>query len=139
MDERCKDNAVQYAAAEGGMDVRMDMDARCDAMVYDLARMTMPEDGRLLFINIRIGNVRPGRQVALGIILYEDEDGEKRARGLRTLVIPPVEGESARDVLVREIGFVLPEARSGAHALSARVVAHYMNPDMAAACPAGQA
>lgn len=67
--------------------------------------------GRILKLDVTIPNVCPGRRVALAVILTEvdDEDNEFR-RGLKTLVIPAHDGDSCRDVTVRCIRFVLPEA-----------------------------
>ena len=67
--------------------------------------------GRILKLDVTIPNVCPGRRVALAVILTEvDDRGNEFRRGMKTLVIPAHDSDSCRDVTVRCVRFVLPEA-----------------------------
>ena len=91
--------------------VNVTMEGCEDEIEIDAGDVLLESLGRILKLDVTIPNVCPGRRVALAVILTEvdDEDNEFR-RGFKTLVIPAHDGNSCRDVTVRCIRFVLPEA-----------------------------
>ena len=71
--------------------------------------------GRILQLNFNLKNVCPGKRTVLGIILNElDPQGNEYQRGMKTVTVPAHSGPSCRDVLVKCVKFVLPEALSDA-------------------------
>lgn len=91
--------------------VRVTLEGCEDEIEIDAGEVLLESLGRILKLDVTIPNVCPGRQVALAVILTEvdDEDNEYR-RGMKTLVIPAHNSDGCRDVTVRCIRFVLPEA-----------------------------
>lgn len=92
--------------------------------------------GCMLEIRVRIRQVAPGREVALGVMLYEaDEAGGERIYGVRTVLLPAHPEERACDVQVRGIWFVLGETTGGGQRrLRARADAHYTGGQRAESC-----
>ena len=67
--------------------------------------------GRILQLDVTLRNVCPGKRVALAVILTEvDPEDNEYTRGTKTMVIPAHAAPGCRDVTVRCIKFVLPEA-----------------------------
>ena len=82
-----------------------------DEIEIDAGEVLLESLGRILKLDVTIPNVCPKRRVALAVILTEvDDKGEEFRRGMKTLVIPAHDSDGCRDVTVRCIRFVLPEA-----------------------------
>lgn len=82
-----------------------------DALEFDAGDVNLASLGRILQLTFTVKNVCPGRRVALAIILTEVDDKDHEfPRGLKTLVIPAHHSPSCRDVKIRCVKFVLPEA-----------------------------
>lgn len=85
---------------------------RCqNAVEVDLGDTYMESQGCIVQVHTTIKNVCPGKRTALAVILTEvDGQGVEHARGTKTLVIPAHDHPTCRDVKVKCIKFVLPEA-----------------------------
>lgn len=82
-----------------------------DSVEFDAGDLMLESLGRILQLDVTLKNICPGRRVALAVIVTEvDNKGEEHRRGLKTLVVPAHDGKSCRDITVRCIKFVLPEA-----------------------------
>ena len=82
-----------------------------DELEFDAGDIPLESVGRVLKLDVTIPNVCPHRRVALAVILTEvDDKGDEFRRGMKTLVIPAHDNDSCRDITVRCIRFVLPEA-----------------------------
>lgn len=68
--------------------------------------------GRILRLRLNIKNVCPNKMVAVAIRLYEiNQSGSCMNRGLKTYVVKHTgDPRYCRDILLRNISFVLPEA-----------------------------
>lgn len=67
--------------------------------------------GRILQLDVTLKNICPGRRVALAIVLTEvDDKGKEFKRGLKTILVPAQNRTGCRDILVKCVKFVLPEA-----------------------------
>lgn len=111
-----------------------------DSMVVDLGETYLESLGRILQLDVTVKNVRPGKRVALAVVLTEvDQNGMEYQRGMKTLTIPAHNYPSCRDILVKCVKFVLPEDLdvSGGSPSSicnkrnfkARVIAHNIDTD----------
>ena len=112
----------------------------CDDVVeFDAGEVEMESLGRILKLDVTLRNVCPNRQTALAVILTEvDDEDNEYSRGMKTLLIPAHDSEGCRDVTVRCIKFVLPEATSvasetgglcGGRRFKARFIANYIDTD----------
>lgn len=82
-----------------------------ESIVLDAGDLALDSLGRILQLDVTLRNVCPGKRVALAVILTEvDTSGNEFSRGLKTMVIPAHTAPSCRDVTVRCVKFVLPEA-----------------------------
>lgn len=115
-----------------------------DALEFDAGKLELESLGRVLSLDVTLKNVCPHRRVALAVIVTEldDKDNEFN-RGLKTVVVPAHDHPTCRDVKVRCIRFVLPEALdvSGStdsicnqRKFNARFIAHYIDNDFRC-CP----
>lgn len=119
--------------------VNFTVDGCEDYMTVDLGDTYLESAGRIIELNVTIKNVCPDKRVALGIILTEtDCNGYEYPRGIKTFTIPAHSYPSCRDILVKCIRFVLPDALNapcstggmcGARHLKARVIAHNIDTD----------
>lgn len=115
-----------------------------DAVEFDAGELELESMGRILQLDVTIKNVCPHRRVALAVIVTELDNKENEfKRGLKTVVVPAHNHPTCRDVKVRCIKFVLPEALdfSGTtdsicnkRKFNARFVAHYIDNDFSC-CP----
>ena len=116
-----------------------------DALHFDAGDVVLDSLGRILQLDVTLKNVCPGRDVALAVILTEvDSQGGEHKRGLKTVLVPAHDRSGCRDVTVRCIKFVLPEALdvSGTtggicdrREFRARFLANYIDNDFEC-CPA---
>lgn len=91
--------------------VDVSMEGCEDEVEIDAGEVLLDALGRIVKLDVTIPDVCPGRRVALAVIVTEvDSRGDEHRRGLKTLVIPAHDAPSCRDVTVRCIRFVLPEA-----------------------------
>ena len=82
-----------------------------DAVVVDMGEVYLESLGRILQLDVTLKNVCPETRVALAAILTEtDEDGMEHQRGMKTMVIPAHSAPVCRDVQVKCIKFVVPDA-----------------------------
>lgn len=106
-----------------------------DAVVVDLGQTGLSSQGRILQLDVTLKDVCPETRVALAVILTEtDADGLEHQRGTKTMVIPAHQAPVCRDVVVKCIKFVVPDAlleEEGTSAalcsprkFSARLIAH---------------
>ena len=111
-----------------------------DYMVVDLGDTYLESSGRIIELNVTLKNVCPGRRTALGIVLTEtDCSGAEHSRGIKTITVPAHSYPTCRDILVKCIRFVLPDASDvscasgggmcGSRNLKARVIAHNIDTD----------
>ena len=115
-----------------------------DAVQVETTPVEISSLGRIVQVDAIVKNVCPGKQVAVAILLSEtDSHGVEHARGTKTVLIPPQDGEGCRDVELKCIHFVVPEAldASGAfgsicnaRSFTARVLANYVDTDYVACC-----
>lgn len=88
--------------------------------------------GRVVQLDVTVRRVCPGKRVALGVMLYEqDENGNQEARGIKTMTIDAHHENCPRDVQVQGIEFVLPDdiALASPRRFSANVIAHHIDTD----------
>ena len=82
-----------------------------DEVEIDAGVVFLESLGRILKLDVTVPNICPGRRVALAVILTEvDDEDNEFPRGMKTLVIPAHDSDGCRDITVRCIRFVLPEA-----------------------------
>ena len=115
-----------------------------DAVQVETTPVEISSLGRIVQVDAVVKNVCPGKQVAVAVLLSEmDSRGVEHARGTKTVLIPPQDGEVCRDVVLKCIHFVVPEAldASGAfgsicnaRSFTARVLANYVDTDYVACC-----
>lgn len=66
--------------------------------------------GRILRMCVRMKDICPGRRTAVAITLHElDDNGNEHARGIKTFTMPAHSEPCSRDILIRNIRFVLPD------------------------------
>lgn len=91
--------------------VDVDIDGCEDSVEFDAGDLDLDSLGRILKLDVTLRNICPHRRVALAVILTEvDDKGNEFQRGMKTLVVPAHSREGCRDVTVRCVKFVLPEA-----------------------------
>lgn len=110
-----------------------------DAVHFDAGDLGMESLGRIVQLDVRLRSVCPRKRVALAVLLSEvDQEGNEYKRGLKAMTVPAHARESCRDVMVRNIKFVLPEDLdvSGSPCgicdtrnFKARFIAHYIDND----------
>ena len=120
--------------------VDLSVDGCADSVLVDMGDVQLESLGRIIQMDVTIKNVCPGKRVALAAILTEvDENGMEYQRGMKTFAIPAHDAPGCRDVLVKCIKFVVPEAlavadeESGAmcspRQFKARFIAHNIDTD----------
>ena len=120
--------------------VDLSVDGCADSVLVDMGEVQLESLGRIIQMDVTIKNVCPGKRVALAAILTEvDENGMEYQRGMKTFAIPAHNAPSCRDVLVKCIKFVVPEALSVAdeeigamcspRQFKARFIAHNIDTD----------
>lgn len=91
--------------------VDLSVDGCADSVLVDMGDVQLESLGRIIQMDVTIKNVCPGKRVALAAILTEvDENGMEYQRGMKTFAIPAHNAPGCRDVLVKCIKFVVPEA-----------------------------
>ncbi len=111
-----------------------------DAVLADMGDVYLESLGRIIQLDVTVKNVCPGKRVALAVILTEeDENGMEYQRGMKTFALPAHFSPFCRDILVKCIKFVVPEAISAADGESgsmcsprkfkARFIAHNIDTD----------
>lgn len=82
-----------------------------DAVEFNAGDLTLDSLGRILQVTVRLKNICPNRRVALAVVVTElDRKNDEHKRGFKTLLIPAHHRTGCRDVTVRCVKFVLPEA-----------------------------
>lgn len=120
--------------------VDLSVDGCADSVLVDMGEVQLESLGRIIQMDVTIKNVCPGKRVALAAILTEvDENGMEYQRGMKTFAIPAHNAPGCRDVLVKCIKFVVPEALSVAdeeigamcspRQFKARFIAHNIDTD----------
>lgn len=93
------------------MPVEISIEGCKDSVEFDAGDVTLESLGRILQLDVTLKNICPGKRVALAVLLDEvDDKGNEYKRGLKTVVVPAHKHPTCRDVTVRCIKFVLPEA-----------------------------
>lgn len=110
-----------------------------DSLVVDLGDTYLESPGRIVQLSVNVKNVCPEKRVALAVILTEvDGNGNEHPRGLKAITIPAHHYPVCRDVLVKNVKFVLPEdlnttcpphSMCGPRNLRARFIAHNIDTD----------
>ena len=108
-----------------------------DAVHVQLRAAALPSLGRIVQVDATIRHVCPGRPIAAAILLTEEDAcGQEHPRGMKTIAIEPQTGTGCRDLTLRCIPFVVPEALTEhEHSLcqprrfQARVLANYTDTD----------
>lgn len=81
-----------------------------DFVSVNMDNVIMESLGRIVELNLKIKNVCPKKRIALAVILKEiDKSGNEYSRGLKTITIPAHNYPMCKDVMVKNIRFVLPE------------------------------
>lgn len=81
-----------------------------DFVSVNMDNVIMESLGRIVELNLKIKNVCPKKRIALAVILKEiDKSGNEYSRGLKTITIPAHNYHMCKDVMVKNIRFVLPE------------------------------
>lgn len=109
------------------------LDGAADLTELELGDIHPAGGGAMVELSVCLKAVLPGRRVALGVLLYEDTDGGRRACGMRVCSIPPHREPAAADIRVEGVGFVVPGG-AGERRFAARVLAHYADIDECTAC-----
>ncbi|MGN0608727.1 MAG: VWA domain-containing protein [Oscillospiraceae bacterium] len=119
--------------------VNVTVDGCEDSVEFDAGELGLESLGCIIKLDVTLKNVCPHKRVALAVILREvDRYDNEYDRGLKTVVVPAHDGPSCRDVTVRCIKFVAPEALdvSGSddsicnkRSFKARFIAHYIDND----------
>ena len=120
--------------------VDLSVDGCADSVLVDMGEVQLESLGRIIQMDVTIKNVCPGKRVALAAILTEvDENGMEYQRGMKTFAIPAHNAPGCRDILVKCIKFVVPEALSVAdeeigamcspRQFKARFIAHNIDTD----------
>lgn len=112
-----------------------------DTLNLDAGAVEMESLGRIVQLSVTLQKVCPNRRIALAAILTEvDARGIEYKRGMKTLLIPAHRKGFCRDITVRCITFVLPEALDVSGSMEsicnprkfkARVIANYVDNDIA--------
>lgn len=78
-------------------------------LVYDLGPLSPNREGCVLELSLTLEGVCPETRTALAVTLTElDNEDREYPRGLHTLLIPAHHGDSPRNVVVRDLRFILP-------------------------------
>ncbi len=104
----------------------------CTQLQHVDCETELENTGRVVQLDVTVRRVCPGKRVALGVMLYEqDESGNREARGIKTLTIDAHHENCPRDVQVQGIEFVLPDdiALANPRRFSANVIAHHIDTD----------
>ena len=109
-----------------------------DAVHIQLRDTNLPSLGRIVQVDATLCHVCPGRPIAAAILLTEvDACGREHPRGMKTVAVPPQPGPGCRDVTLRCIPFVVPEALTEhpdtlcqPRRFQARVLANYTDADV---------
>lgn len=113
----------------------MTIDGCSDRLACTIAEVRPDGRGHIVEINVRVRGVCPGKRVAMAVRLYELNDGDEEfPRGQRIILLPAHHEQSDRDILARELRFVLPGALDlsgsrGRRRFRAHVFAHYVDFD----------
>lgn len=97
-----------------------------DFVCADVGEIQLQSQGRILQLNVTLTNVCPNREVAMAVILTEKPENVRR--GMKVFSIPAHNGSQCKDVLVKNITFVLPEDGLDIcrpRNFSAQIIAHY--------------
>lgn len=111
-----------------------------DSVLVDMGDVYLQSLGQIIQLDVTVKNVCPGKRVALAVILTEvDENGMEYQRGMKAFALPAHDAPGCRDVLVKCIKFVVPEALSVADGetgslcsprkFKARFIAHNIDTD----------
>ena len=140
MYENERATTLQYAAETDACGESLAISRCGDTMSCELDDIELDARGRIIELMVRIKDVCPGKRTALGILLHETNgNGEEQARGMKTITVPAHNENCNRDILVRNIRFVLPEDLSLAEEgeqrrFAVRTLAHYIDIDDSSAC-----
>ena len=114
---------------------------RCrDSLTVEAGDAALEGLGRMLFVDIRLRRICPNRRVALAVVVTEkDGAGREHQRGIKYFLVPAHHAPGCRDLLVKCVKFVLPEAldASGgatdaicnARHFEVRTIANYVDSD----------
>lgn len=101
-----------------------------DFVCMDVGDIQLQSQGRILRLDVTINNVCPNREVAMAVILTEKP--ENIDRGMKVFRIPAHSSQNCRDVVVKNIIFILPEDNMDMcreRNFTAKVLAHYATTD----------
>ena len=111
-----------------------------DCTAADLEKLSLTALGRIVYVNVTLRQICPGKRVALAVVLTElDACGEEFARGMKVFTLPAQEGPDCRNLVVKCIRFVVPEdlkcscgcpqSLCTPRTFRARVLANYIDTD----------
>lgn len=81
-----------------------------DAVAITSLDVGLQSIGRVVQVDVPVKNVCPNKRAAAAVILSEvDTQGIEHARGMKTVLIPALSGNTCQDILLKCISFVVPE------------------------------
>lgn len=119
--------------------VDITVDSCKDTVEFSAGEIGMESLGRILQLDVTLKNICPNKRVALAAMLTEvDAHGMEYKRGMKVMTVPAHTKSGCRDVTVRCIKFVLPEALDvsgsadsicNSRKFKARFIMHYIDND----------
>ena len=130
---------------ECGTATSFQVDGCADSTVINGNDTTIKDLGRIVQVDVPIKNVCPNKRLAVGVILTEIDSGNiEHNRGMKTLLIPPIESTKCENIIIKCVSFVVPEALDttgnvdalcNSRDFKARVLVNYVDTDFVCCNP----
>ena len=130
---------------ECGTATSFQVDGCADSTVINGNDTTIKDLGRIVQVDVPIKNVCPNKRLAVGVILTEIDSGNiEHNRGMKTLLIPPIESTKCENIIIKCVSFVVPEALDttgnvdalcNSRDFKARVLVNYVDTDIVCCNP----
>lgn len=138
-------NAEKFEAEEFVIsEPAVDIDSCSDYELFNVGAVNMASQGRLLELKLCLKNVCPRHAVAVGVLVHElDQCCNEHIRGFKAIKYPGHNKPFCRDVSIKGIRFVLPEADDASggpdsicnkRRFRVRVIANYITSDVEVKC-----
>lgn len=109
-----------------------------DMKEVKIKHVKLGQEGRLLKVRVQLDSVCPGRNVAVGVLLYENSNNTSLLKGFRTceVKIPGIKDGCENQMSAGEFCFILPEENlCRERTFSLKVIAHYSSFPGFPSCP----